>query len=437
LNGLHGDTGVSGEVFFPQVDVDLPPRRLLDRLGDTAVALIVERTAKAMAGRNLRNEASMYRQGVTGIDTVEGMLTATARWVTPVFAERAVPRGSVRLPARSLLVDIGDDAMAFVLERATASIRHVDASLVDAFIGDARRAPDLGRLLEVLDEWIETSETEQVVPAATAESPPSQVCERIGDRVGPIVAERVAEALRSGGHSTELAMFERFVATSPWGADAVDRARRWVVVDEGRLVAPDVAVELPDDSVLYSTTVDGRSLLRERVHRALRSAGRHAEAAAFLDESDTWASGSGPLPAEVMAQIGEWVHLGDGPPMATSATTKSQKVPNSGSGSGPTTTWRTGPTNGATPVGAATRAHAVAATVEVVMWILLVIGVIGGIVIAAQQQPLCDYGADCSFTDEYPLFGVGIGIAIGCAINCLMVIMVATYIRARASRAIP
>ena len=85
----------------------------------------------------------------------------------------------------------------------------------------------------------------------------------------------------------------------------------------------------------------------------------------------------------------------------------------------------------------AKRVEAVAQFVETVMWVVLALSVIGGVLLASATDSSCGgFGDDCSFWDERPLFGLGVGLAIGGVIQCSMIIMVAAYIRARADGSI-
>jgi hypothetical protein len=87
------------------------------------------------------------------------------------------------------------------------------------------------------------------------------------------------------------------------------------------------------------------------------------------------------------------------------------------------------------PKQTARRAESVASYVEVTMWVFLVLSVVGGSFIGFQRDSDCDF-SDCSFSETYPLLGLGLGVAIAGVVQCLMVIMIATYIRARADGSI-
>ena len=66
------------------------------------------------------------------------------------------------------------------------------------------------------------------------------------------------------------------------------------------------------------------------------------------------------------------------------------------------------------------------------MWVFLGLSVLGGLILALQKDAPCDNNlADCSFWDERPLFGLGVGPAVNGVIQCSMIIMVAAHVRAR------
>jgi len=87
------------------------------------------------------------------------------------------------------------------------------------------------------------------------------------------------------------------------------------------------------------------------------------------------------------------------------------------------------------PKQTARRTESVASYVEVTMWFFMVLSVVGGSFIGFQRDSDCDF-SDCSFSETYPFLGLGLGVAIAGVVQCLMVIMIATYIRARADGSI-
>jgi divalent metal cation (Fe/Co/Zn/Cd) transporter len=74
---------------------------------------------------------------------------------------------------------------------------------------------------------------------------------------------------------------------------------------------------------------------------------------------------------------------------------------------------------------AALRAHAAASILEVVAWIVMVLGVIGGAAIGSQAESGY-YGGS-----RHPYVGYGVGVAIFVAVMSLMMIMIAAYIESR------
>ena len=74
---------------------------------------------------------------------------------------------------------------------------------------------------------------------------------------------------------------------------------------------------------------------------------------------------------------------------------------------------------------AAKRANGVAATVEAIAWFFLGLSVLGGFIIALQTR-IDEFGQQ-----ERPYALTGISVAVVGAFQALVVIMIATYIRAR------
>ena len=70
-------------------------------------------------------------------------------------------------------------------------------------------------------------------------------------------------------------------------------------------------------------------------------------------------------------------------------------------------------------------ARSVAALVEALGWILLVLAVLTGVIVAARSEP------DFFGNEHHPHVGLGVAIAVGGAFQCLVIIMVAAYIKAR------
>lgn len=76
-----------------------------------------------------------------------------------------------------------------------------------------------------------------------------------------------------------------------------------------------------------------------------------------------------------------------------------------------------------------TRAAKVATAVETISWLLLIAAVIGGLVVAAQTGSEINSWGSAHTT--HPHVVLGIGLALGGAFQCLLVIMIASYIRAK------
>ncbi|MFZ4720618.1 MAG: hypothetical protein ACOYMR_14410 [Ilumatobacteraceae bacterium] len=83
---------------------------------------------------------------------------------------------------------------------------------------------------------------------------------------------------------------------------------------------------------------------------------------------------------------------------------------------------------------ATAKAHAkalsIASSMEMFAWILLALGVIGGIVLALQEVKTCSLNSAFCDTSR-PYIGAGVGLAVAAAFNAGIVIMVAAYIQAR------
>lgn len=72
------------------------------------------------------------------------------------------------------------------------------------------------------------------------------------------------------------------------------------------------------------------------------------------------------------------------------------------------------------------RARAVASVIELMSWIAVVICVIAGLLLVMKKEV-------SPYTDEWthPYVGAGIAVAVGGSFQCLLVIMIASYIRAK------
>lgn len=79
------------------------------------------------------------------------------------------------------------------------------------------------------------------------------------------------------------------------------------------------------------------------------------------------------------------------------------------------------------------RAFRVASRVEAFALLVLVLGVIGGAIVAFMTDESCSGSYSCKTT--HPYVGLGIGLAVATALQASVVIMLAVYIQARSARA--
>jgi hypothetical protein len=193
---------------------------------------------------------------------------------------------------------------------------------------------------------------------------------------------------------------------------------------------PDVQASVPLDADC--------DLIRSTVHRALAEAGYSDDAVAYLVATDDIRHQLGPL----LGASRDWVAVEVYGPAVQSDPSSWSEPPVTPPEPPPARAIErsqpiTQPTSETNAKQTAKRVEAVAQFVETVMWVVLALSVIGGVLLVSATDSSCGgFGDDCSFWDERPLFGLGVGLAIGGVIQCSMIIMVAADIRARADGSI-